>query len=100
MALYLATFNDWGNVSIGTTPGRITAFGILRRAYANSVAVPNIGMNLRIFGTPTLYSTNDLTIPIIALPATYEISSPKNSINANDYILGGSGAVQILFEVG
>jgi hypothetical protein len=100
MALYLANFNDWANVSFNNTPNRITAYGILRRAYQNSVAIPNIGMNLRIFGIPFIYSPNDLTTPVLTLPEVFEVSSPKNSINANDYILGSSVSVQIFFEVG
>jgi hypothetical protein len=101
MALYLAKFSDWGNSSFNGTPGRMSAWGILRRQYQADVAVPNLGMSLKIFGSgANLFPEYDLGTAILTIGTGFSVSSTKNSINANDYILGPSGEVQIFFEVG
>jgi hypothetical protein len=78
---------------------------MLKQAYANDVTVPNLGMNLQIFnefGTVNFYAPSSLNDPLFTLAVgdDYEVGSSKNSINANDYVMGGGGTVTVMFEVG
>jgi hypothetical protein len=76
--------------------------------YPSSVFVPNVGLSLKIFGEGfALFAAHDLNTPILTIDSTigykYEVNSPKNSINGEDYILGpvsGNPVVKIFFEVG
>jgi len=104
--LYVAQFSNWAGVSLGGVAQRVSAFGILRLQYPNAVLVPNLGYDLKIFDTQSgvnMYAPFDLNNPVYTMNAgsTFFVHSSKNSINANDYILGtNSGTVSIFFEVG
>jgi hypothetical protein len=63
-----------------------------------------MGMNLTII-PPTaginLYARYDLTTVIQNLTTPLSVGfSAKNSINADDYVMGSAGDVTVMFEVG
>jgi hypothetical protein len=115
--LYVASFSDWTKavfpLCYPNTPGFISAFGILRLRYPESVAVPNLGMDLKVYtggvGSVSLYARYDLvnaivsSTPITSATSPFEVGfSSKNSINADDYVFSGptTSTIQVFFEVG